>query len=260
VIKWGVIRPTKIPLFLALVLLVAAGVAMGAETVRVAAVQDGDTIGVGDSRIVRLAGIEAPKAASRCAGSAALAEAATEALAALVAERMVELRAASDRPDRHGRIAAQLWRDDGLWAQGEMLRRGLARVRTTATERDLAAEMLALEAEARAARRGLWGNACFAVRDADAVGALLDSYQVVEGSVVTATKVHGDFFLNFGPDWRTDFTIFVPAKAARLFRAAKLDLLGLAARRVRIRGWIFLRNGPMIEATHPEQLEILPEP
>jgi hypothetical protein len=27
---------------------------------------------------------------------------------------------------------------------------------------------------------------------------------------------------------------------------------------VRVRGWIEWRNGPMIAATHPEQLELLP--
>jgi hypothetical protein len=28
---------------------------------------------------------------------------------------------------------------------------------------------------------------------------------------------------------------------------------------VRVRGWIEWRNGPMIAATHPEQLELLPD-
>jgi len=27
---------------------------------------------------------------------------------------------------------------------------------------------------------------------------------------------------------------------------------------VRVRGWIEWRNGPMVAATHPEQLELLP--
>ncbi len=67
----------------------------------------------------------------------------------------------------------------------------------------------------------------------------------------------GWYYINFTADWRSDFTIVVAARARRLFRVAGLDLAGLEGRRIRVRGWVKSYNGPMIEATHPEQIEVI---
>src|SRR3546814_9669358 len=70
---------------------------------------------------------------------------------------------------------------EGVWVQGEMLRRGMARVYTFADNRALVAEMLALEREARAARRGIWGHPFYAVRRHDALDRHIGTFQLVEG-------------------------------------------------------------------------------
>ena len=64
-------------------------------------------------------------------------------------------------------------------------------------------------------------------------------------------------YLNFGDG--SDFTISIDRKDVPAFAAAGIDLKQLAGKRVRVRGWIEWRNGPMIAATHPEQLELLPD-
>jgi micrococcal nuclease len=43
------------------------------------------------------------------------------------------------------------------------------------------------------------------------------------------------------------------------FSAGGIDLKGLAGKRLRVRGWVEWRNGPMIAATHREQIELLPD-
>ena len=65
-------------------------------------------------------------------------------------------------------------------------------------------------------------------------------------------------YLKFGANWRDDFTIAIPAEAHRMFKKSGLDPVSLQGRNVRVRGWIKSRNGPMIDASHPEQIEILP--
>jgi hypothetical protein len=67
----------------------------------------------------------------------------------------------------------------------------------------------------------------------------------------------GRLYLNFAEDWRRDFTVSVERKHVRAFTEAGIDLKGLAGKRVRARGWLAWWNGPMIEATHPEQIEVL---
>ena len=50
----------------------------------------------------------------------------------------------------------------------------------------------------------------------------------------------------------------IGAPARRLFAAAGLAPDSLKGRRIRVRGWLRSRYGPLIEATHPEQIELLP--
>ncbi|WP_051341371.1 thermonuclease family protein [Azospirillum halopraeferens] len=254
-------RPIPVPVFaLALALALAPAVApagpaeVRAVEVRVVAVEDAATLVLADGRRLRLAGIDAP-----------LPEAAA-ALAELAVGRVLRLPDPAPpgraHEDRHGRLLAQAERDDGVWLQGDLLRRGLVRVLTRPDARDRATAMLALEEEARAGGRGLWGTAAHAVRPArpEALRRDRHSIQVVEGRVVTAARVRDQVFLNFGTDWRSDVTARIGREGLKRFAAAGVDPLALAGAEVRIRGWIADRNGPMIELTHPEQLERLSAP
>jgi hypothetical protein len=138
-----------------------------------------------------------------------------------------------------------------------MLSRGLARVYTFADNRARAADMLALEREARQARRGLWAHPFYRVLDATETPEFIDSFQLVEGRVRQVAVVRGRAFLNFGADWRTDFTVSLAPAALRRFEGGQAALRGIEGRRIRVRGWLKRQNGPMIKATHPEQIEPL---
>ena len=92
--------------------------------------------------------------------------------------------------------------------------------------------------------------------DVDRLGRLTQTYQLVEGRLSVGEGA-GRVYLNFARDWKSDFTISVARKDASAFQAEGIDLKALAGKRVRVRGWVIWRNGPMIEATQPEQIEIL---
>jgi len=132
-----------------------------------------------------------------------------------------------------------------------------ARVTSFSDNRALVAEMLALEAEARSARRGLWRESFYAIRQAEEAGRYIESFQLVEGTIADATKIKGQVFLNLGPDWHTAFTIHVPRAALPLFKESGIDPLDLKGERVRVRGWLRLDRRPMVDVTHPEQIELL---
>jgi len=255
-------RP-RVVLFCALLLLAppALGAGLPGELVdggagRVARVLDGDTLVLADGAVVRLVGIRAPKPPPEGPEAARWPEAARDALAALARGRAVRLGYGGRRLDRHGRILAHLFRDDGVWLQGAMLARGLARVYGFRDNRARLREMLAIEAGARAARRGIWADRAYAVRRAGPRLAL-DRFSLVEGRVVRAAEVRGRIYLNFGDDWRRDFTVRIAPRDKRLFARAGLDPLALEGRTIRVRGWVKWRDGPMIDATHPEQIELV---
>ncbi len=224
----------------------------------VAEVIDGDTVRLDDGREVRLVGLQAPKLPLGRKGFAEwpLAETARQALAQLTRGRAVRLAYGGARLDRHRRHLAHLFIDADTWVQGEMLGGGLARVYTFPDNRALAAEMLAREAAARDRGLGIWGHPFYRLRTAETVKRDDGTFQIVEARVLKAARVRDRVYLNFAPDWRTDFTVAIEADALPSFAAAGLNPLALEGAQIRVRGWIKTWNGPMIEATHPEQIEV----
>ncbi len=226
-------------------------------------VVDGDTVvldrAVRGTRRVRLVGLQAPKLPLGRPGFPTwpLADDSKQALAALVLDKRVTLAHGGTSKDRHGRLLAHLTGPTGAWVQGAMLEAGMARVYTFPDNRALAARMLAAERRARLARRGIWGDPFYAIRTPTNAARHVGTFQLVQGRVLDVARVKSRVYLNFGPDWRTDFTITLDARARRLFKKAGLDPMTLKDRSVRVRGWLKRRNGPAIEATHPEQIEVL---
>jgi endonuclease YncB( thermonuclease family) len=242
----------------------AVGLPAGPEPAvraRVAEVVDGATFTLADGRTVRLAGLDVPRpaAGTRTAASRRdlVAAEAKEALGRLVLGHDVALDVAARPVDRYGRMLAHVTAAGGRWVQAEMVTRGLARVAIFADERKGLAELLALEAAARDARRGLWALSEYRIVDADHAMRHLDTFQLVEGRVRHVELKSGRTYLNFGDDWRSDFTILMPAAIRRQLAAAGLDPSRYEGKMVRVRGWIKSRNGPLIELVQPEQIEVL---
>ncbi|MEM7445212.1 MAG: thermonuclease family protein [Pseudomonadota bacterium] len=230
------------------------------ETGQVVEIVDGDTIVLADGRQVRLVGLQAPKLALGRSGFVdwPLAEESQAFLEDLALNRSVALAFGGLPEDRHGRLLAHLVRDDGVWLQGAILAAGMARVYSFADNRTAVADMLALEQTARATEQGIWALSHYAIRAAtEPLEEAVDSFQVIEGRVLDAAEVRGRYFLNFGEDYRTDFTVTVSPSDARAFSDPQSDLLGLEGQQIRVRGWVGFRNGPQIEADHPEQIEII---
>lgn len=230
------------------------------EPAMVAEVIDGDTLRLADGRTVRLAAIRAPKPRpDRPAAQPPhdIAEAARAALAALVDGRPVGLAHEAGCEDRYGRLVAHVVDADGRWIQAELVAGGFARVDGAVEDRRAVALLLGPESAARAARRGLWRLAPYRVVRPDETARLLDSFQIVEGEVRRVDRKGGRIWLDFGDDWRRDFTVLVPAPVARMFARDGLDPALPAGTMVRVRGWIEWHNGPLIELEFPEQIEVI---
>jgi micrococcal nuclease len=130
-------------------------------------------------------------------------------------------------------------------------------VQTRPGEAARAGEMLAIEHGARAARRGLWAEPAFMPQDAGAIDDSTGRFRIVRGRVLRVALTERHVYLNFGADWRADFTVRV--RRAELNGAlAGVDLENLTGRMVEVRGVVLEAGGPLIELSHPEQLQVLP--
>lgn len=226
---------------------------------------DGDTVRLAGGMQVRLVGIQAPKLplGRPIFEPWPLGDEAKSALSGLLLNQRITLYHGGQTPDRHGRALAHVFLgddDQGLWIQGEMVRFGWARTYSFRDNLACVRELLALEETARQARRGIWSDPFYQIRAAIPPAGLLDlidTFQLVEGRVISVQAVNRRVYLNFGQFWREDFTGSISASHARSFEESEINLTSLEGKTVRIRGWLEERGGPMITITHPEQIEIV---
>jgi hypothetical protein len=144
--------------------------------------------------------------------------------------------------------------------QGELLRAGYARAYGLPQSSACLSELIQYEAVGRRARLGLWSELAYAERAAYRTRELMrarGTYQLVTGRVARVETAGGRTYLNFGADWREDFTVGIAAAALRADAAWAEAVQAMAGERVRVRGWIERRNGPYIEVIDPRQIELL---
>lgn len=141
--------------------------------------------------------------------------------------------------------------------QAALVAQGALRVRPESADDTIILGLLALEAEARKAQRGLWAISRYRAYDADDARGAVGAFNLVQGTVMNAATGKGRVYLNFGSDYRQDFTITASTRLARQWKKQGVDLTTLAGAKLRARGHVAWINGPSIDLTHPRQIEIL---
>src|ERR1700742_2325992 len=215
---------------------------------RVTDVIDARTLRLEDGRDVVLAGIEpvgSGDADTREARASRIA-----ALSAIVAGHDVTLHGEDDTPDRYGRQPALVFvAGADTSVQATLLTQGDALVAATVTDKECAAALVAAEAAARTAKRGIWGNSS-AIKNAESPGDILAGigrFMVVEGRVLSVRQAGATTYLNFGRNWTRGFAVTIPKRMMGTIEAAGIALKSFENRRIRVRGWVEARGGPRIE-------------
>ncbi|WAC28548.1 thermonuclease family protein [Ancylobacter sp. SL191] len=233
---------------------------------RVAAVDGFGDLVLEDGRVLRLAGLAVPADASG-AGEAAY----RAALAPLVgqAPRIALL---TERPDRHGRLAVRLAvqdADDAATLQAaslpvpsvneRLLTQGLAVMRPEPGLGACLPALLAAEAPARQAKRGLWADLPVPARDVARLSAQEGRFTILAGRVLSVGKGRAVDYLNFGPVWRNDATVRLTKPARAALEAAGTSPDGLAGALILARGVVHAAGGPAITVEEAGQIARLDE-
>ncbi|NOT42507.1 MAG: thermonuclease family protein [Alphaproteobacteria bacterium] len=221
-----------------------------AEQATIASVAGGGSFTLTDGRRVRLAGIEAPRE------NWPLAEEARANLAKLLEGKTVDLGYADRGTDRHGDLLAYAFIGNA-WLQAKLIQSGFARAYSRTDTRRCAAALLKHEDDARTAKRGIWADAFYRIRKPDDLTSDIGTFQLVEGKIVLVKTGRERTFLNFASDYRTDFTVTIAARDVKRLAKEGIDPATWNGKAVRVRGWLSLLNGPEIELTHAEQIEVL---
>ena len=241
------------------------------EETTVRALEETGTLVLDDGRRVRLGGVLLPRKplALQHIKTWRAEASAKKKLASLIKNHRIRLRLDDATRDRYGRYRAHIFTVSNgnlSWIQEELVLAGLARVHAEPGDAACIGHLLQREQQARVARHGIWSDPFYKIMQASAVGPLMKrrhSFQIVEGKVEDVAVVKRQVYLNFGRDWRNDFTAALPKPGSEKRRdrdsLALENLKALRGRKVRVRGWIERRNGPLVRLTHPEDIELIEE-
>lgn len=151
--------------------------------------------------------------------------------------------------DRYGRARVLVFAPKAAQpVQVDLLRAGAA---LAYDDRAIQAAWRNAETEARRARRGLWATPPL---PADAVPDSPGRFVLLQGTVTSVYAARHAYYVNFGDDWKTDFSVSIPKRAWRAFGGQPAIVPGTAWR---MRGALIHENGPMLVVTRPEQMEPL---
>jgi len=215
--------------------------------VAVKAVRDARTLLLADGRSLRLAALEVPDG--------------HEAALRVLEGQSLALKAAARTPDRYGRLVAFATRGNTAeTVQEALVSAGEARVSARIGAKACAAALLTLERQARDAHRGLWADPNFAPLRADDYGrvrAERGRFVLVEGKVLSVRESGATIYVNFGRRFTRDFSLTILRRLRAAFTAAGVEPATLQGHRIRVRGWLELRRGPIMDVAMPEQIEII---
>jgi len=139
-----------------------------------------------------------------------------------------------------------------------MLKNGLALIYSTKNQYNIDNKDKLIERDARKERLGLWSNDKLFFNEQDLLNEYkkyVNSFILVKGGVHNAKLVKNTMYINFGNDWRTDFTVKIQKKNLKNFKSINFDKI--AGNEVLVRGWIEDYNGPMMEIYNASHLDIL---
>jgi len=171
-----------------------------------------------------------------------------------------------DSLTRHGALLVHAMGIDGEWLQEQMVSSGQAIVMPVFEHNpERLAYLKGVETAARENKLGLWANGPDFLHCADYARNAFDSFAIIQGPLVDAARVRGTVYLNFGEDWRTDFTAKI---TSRNFRKLPQDLQNTLDQLIdsdkpdtvieaiiEARGWVYFEGGPMIEIKEAAQLD-----
>lgn len=219
----------------------------------VSKVFDGDSILLSDGREIRYIGIDAPETGGNRPAEYGGREAADLNIR-LVEGKAVRLEFDIEARDRYGRTLAYVYDGDTM-INRELVRAGAALAVPYPPNLGRQKELAAAMEEARRGRKGLWAETGRWMVAAEDAGRFIGESKTVVGTVLSAGVAAPGLFLNFGTDYKTDFTAFIPAQYLPVYFGNGADpSVVYRGRTVEITGTINERNGPSITVTHPAQI------
>jgi endonuclease YncB( thermonuclease family) len=228
--------------------------------IKVIEVIDGDTVKLANGKMLRYIGIDTPeiriKKGSRFIYSPQpFAKEAEELNRDLVENKFVKIEFDIEKTDKYNRLLGYCFIND-TFVNAKLIEEGFASIYTKPPNVKYTDFLINLQRKARKNKKGLWG--AYEVIDHTQAHLYINQIRSVKGRVLTTYKSKSCIFLNFGQDYKTDFTIVIFNDSFKYFYDAGINPLTFyKGKTVEVRGKIKDYNGPEIIVSSPGEIDII---
>ncbi|UCG35462.1 MAG: thermonuclease family protein [Candidatus Omnitrophota bacterium] len=232
------------------------------SNIKVDEVIDGDTIKLSNGKLLRYIGIDTPEMRTK-RGNQFIYSPQPYSLEAkefnrnLVEGKFVRIEFDVEKHDRYKRLLGYCFAGEEF-VNAKMITEGMAVIYTKPPNVKYADLFVDLQKQARKARKGLWG--AYKIIDQSRAHKYINQIRTVRGKVLNTYDSGKVVFLNFGEDYKTDFTVIIFRNSLPHFKRKGIDPVTFYnAKTIEVSGRIREFNGPEIIVNSPEEIEIIGE-
>lgn len=230
------------------------------EGIKVKEVIDGDTVVLENGRILRYIGIDTPEV-RKYIGDNWVYEPqpfgleAEEFNRSLVEGKYIKIEFDVQKTDKYGRLLAYCFVND-TFVNAKILEEGFALLYTRPPNVKYVDIFVSSQKKAREEKRGIWKTE--SVISSDEAYKYIGQIKTVEGRILSIYEGEKAIHLNFGRDWKKDFTVVIFKKDLSSFISKGISpLRDYQNKFIRTTGLIKEYNGPEIIVSHPAQIEVI---
>ncbi|NQT28533.1 MAG: thermonuclease family protein [Candidatus Omnitrophica bacterium] len=229
--------------------------------IKVTEVIDGDTIRLSNRRLLRYIGLDTPEVRIKDKGGDFKYQPQPFSLEAkefnrkLVEGKTIRVEFDIEKTDRYGRLLGYCFLDE-TFVNAKLIEQGYAVLYTYPPNVKYVEFFIDAQKKAREMEKGLWGS--FPIIDHSQANKYINQIRSVEGVVLGSYKSAKCVFLNFGQDYKSDFTVVIFDNVLDAFSREGIDPLSFYNRKkVRVNGKVREYNGPEIIVNSPYEIEVL---
>lgn len=249
---------------LILVCLIFIGCSGGVDysQIKVIEVIDGDTVRLANGKLLRYIGIDTPELTIRknktfYSDPQPFSQQAKEFNEKLVENKFITIEFDVEKFDRYGRILGYCFVGD-TFVNAKLLEEGFAVLYTYPSNVKYADLFLGLQKQARRQKRGLWG--AYDVIDSGRAAEFINQIRTVTGLVLDSYQSKSCVYLNFGRDYKTDFTVVIFNNCLKFFEQNNINPREYyKGKHIEVTGRIKEYNGPEIIVCRPYEIRVSDE-
>ena len=218
---------------------------------------DGDTVKLSDGQLLRYIGIDTPETRVKKHGQfiwqpQPFAVEAKKYNQKLVENKSVRIELDITKNDKYSRLLGYCFVGE-IFINAKLLEEGLAVLYTIPPNVKYSQQLIAAQKKARDNKRGIWAS--YATIDAKDAAQFVNKACTVRGKVLSVRTSSKCTYLNFGADYKTDFTVVVFKQSYPSFAKKGIKHLSFYKdKTIKVTGRIKKYNGPEIIINGPEEI------